>query len=294
MKTFLASALLLLTVFLASCGTKTEVITNTYSGAEPGNIKGKVVLLDTVGGLIADASNVRVELEGTKYFTVTVTDGSWELKDIPAGTYPSLQYSRKNFPTFKLHQEPWGGGFGAYLVGGGGTQYDRQQDLYQISQVSVNIIIRDFENYTEFIARDTVINSVNRTVYDSIIIPKGRATFSSRVLDVPKNKEFNYYGGIFFGAQPLIDPTDPITFLYSTTMEDYLSQTDLTTGMCNFTINAATLKKTGFISGQTVYCLSFFGNRYLSENKYFDYENHLDIYPGFSPYHSEVKSFILP
>jgi hypothetical protein len=293
MKIFLASALLLLTVFLASCGTKTEIITNTYSGAEPGNIKGKVVLYDTIGSAIADASNVKVELEGTKYSTLTAKDGFWELKDIPAGTYPSLQYSRKNFATFKVHQDPWGGGFGAYLVGGGGTQYNNQE-LYEVSQISVNLTIRDFEDYTELIPRDTVISTINRTVYDTVIIPYGQATYSSRVLDVPKKNVYNYYGALFFSKQPDIDPTDTKTYLYTTSVGDYLYQTDNITGICNFTFTTPTLKQSGFVAGETVYCVSYFGNEYVSSSRYYDYEHTQMIYPGFSPNHSEVKSFILP
>src|SRR2546423_15517606 len=102
MKTLFAILPLFFVVLLASCGAKTDVI--TYSGSEPGNVKGTVKLFDTNGVALSDASGVKVAMEGTKYSTLTASDGTWELANVPAGTYPSLVYSKAGFPTYKSYQ----------------------------------------------------------------------------------------------------------------------------------------------------------------------------------------------
>lgn len=286
-------AFFLFTGLIAGCGTKTEVITNSYSSAEPGNIKGKVTLYDTNGVVLSDASGVKVVMEGTTFSTLTASDGTWGLVNVPAGTYPSVMYSKEGFPTFKSHQNG-NGSIGAYIVGGGGTQYDGFRDLYQICNISVELVLRGFEDYSQLTAHDTLINLQRQTVYDTVIIPFGKTTLSSHVIDIPKNSVYNYYGGLFFGVSPDIYPANPKTYLYATLKVSGVQQTDYVTGVRDFVIIASELKKAGFKSGQTVYCVSYFGNRFLSYNSYFDYELGMTIYPGLSPHHSEVKNFILP
>src|SRR5438105_15695001 len=102
MKTLLAIIPLFFAVMLTSCGAKTDVI--TYSGSEPWNVKGTVKLFDTNGVAISDASGVEVFMEGTDYSTLTASDGSWELANVPSGTYPSLVYSKAGFPRYKSYQ----------------------------------------------------------------------------------------------------------------------------------------------------------------------------------------------
>src|SRR4051812_10340194 len=99
MKNLAAITSLLFAFLLASCVTKTDVI--TYSGGEPGNVKGTVKLFDSNGVAISDASGVKISLEGTNYSTLSASNGSWELTNVPAGTYTSLVYSKPGFPTYK-------------------------------------------------------------------------------------------------------------------------------------------------------------------------------------------------
>jgi hypothetical protein len=256
-------------IYLTGC-TKTEVVTNTYSTAEPGTIKGKVILHDTTNVLLTDASGVSVSLEGTKYTTLTAADGSWELDNVPAGTYASLMYSKNGFPTYKSYVIPQygqSGAIGAYIVGGGGTQYDLPKTLNQISYISDDIVIRAFEDNVD----------VTQTI------------FSSRVLDAEKSYD-TYYGAIYFGLRPDIDPTNAKTFLYFVG----LGQADRSTGNHDFPVLLSDLKNAGFTSGQKVYCAAYFMNSANLSVYYTDPATGTIIFPGFSPYHSEVKSFLLP
>lgn len=291
-------------VLIVSCGTKTNII--TYSGSEPGNVKGTVKLFDTNGVAISDASGVKVSMEGTSYSTLTATDGTWELQNVPAGTYPSLMYSKAGFPTYKSYQsatqgniDPTPGNIGAYIIGGGGTQYDGIQNLYQISNISVNLVLRAFEqDYKKITWHDTR--------YDTLVIPNGLATFSSRVLDNPPNKLYYYNGVLFFGKNPNIDPSDTKSFLFESCFSlqngyfqtgyyaSNYTTTNLSTGIADFTVNKLFLQSAGFVSGETVYCVAYFGNQFIYYNYYIDPATGMIIFPGFSPNHSEVKSFVLP
>jgi hypothetical protein len=297
-------------VLIVSCGTKTNII--TYSGSEPGNVKGTVKLFDSNAIAISDASGVKVAMEGTSYSTLTAADGTWELQNVPAGTYPSLMYSKNGFPTYKSYQSAiqgylgTPGNIGAYIIGGGGTQYDGIQSFYQISNISVNLVLRAFEeDYKEITEHYAVINSNLAYVYDTLVIPNCQSTFSSRVLDNPPNKIYAYDGVLFFGKTPNIDPTDTKTFLFESCFAtqgynagqyyaNAYTGTNLTTGIADFTVNKLFLQSAGFISGEIVYCVAYFGNQFIYNNYYIDPQTGMIIFPGFSPYHSEVKSFILP
>jgi len=289
---------------LVSCGPKTEIVTNTYSTAEPGNVKGTAKLFDTNGVAIPDASGVKVTMEATSYSTLSATDGTWELQNVAAGTYPSLVYSKTGFPTYKSYQgstqgqQGTSGNIGAYIIGGGGTQYDGVQNFYQISNISVNLVLRAFdEDYNQLTWHDTH--------YDTLVTPNALATFSSRVLDNPPNKIYPYEGVLFFGKSPNIDPTDTKTFLFESCYTDQgyyanqytasnLTGTNISTGIANFTVNKLFLQSAGFIPGETVYCVAYFGNYNIYNNYYIDPPTSMIIFPGLSPHHSEVKSFILP
>ncbi len=87
--------LLLAAVLLTITGCKDHLPTNP---AQTGTIVGRVVLNDEsiaasqhspipLGG---SYGGVRVSLVGTDYSTVTQADGSWQLKDVPAGIYDIL------------------------------------------------------------------------------------------------------------------------------------------------------------------------------------------------------------
>jgi hypothetical protein len=312
MKTLFSVIYLFFTVLLISCGAKTNVITNTYSTAEPGNVKGTVKLFDTNGVAIPDASGVKVGMEGTSYSTLTSTDGTWELMNVPAGTYPSLMYSKSGFPTYKSYQsatqgqQGTSGNIGAYIIGGGGTQYDGIQSFYQISNISVDLVLRAFEeDYKQVIYRDTLINSYLYQVPDTLVIPQCQSTFSSRVLDNPLNKIYWYDGVLFFGKTRNIDPAETKTFLFESCFSTngyYAGQyyayayttTNASTGIADFTVNKLFLQSAGFTSGETVYCVAYFGNQFIYYNYYIDPATTMIIFPGLSPNHSEVKSFILP
>ena len=305
MKIILIITLTFLSSLILSCGPKTNVI--TYSGSEPGNVKGTVKLFDSNGVAISDASGVKVAMEGTQYSTLTAADGSWELANVPAGTYPSLMYSKTGFPTFKSYQGSnqgyphTPGNIGAYIIGGGGTQYDGIQTFYQISNISVNLVLRPFEeDYKQ------ITYSYNNNAYDTLVIPNCQATFSSRVLDNPPNKIYSYYGVLFFGKTPNIDPVNTKSFLFESCYSwsqnqfqngysaSYFTRTNESTGIADFTVNKLFLQSAGFISGDTVYCVAYFGNQFIYNNYYIDPATTMIIFPGFSPYHSEVRSFLLP
>ena len=129
----------------------------------------------------------------------------------------------------------------------------------------------------------------------------GQSTFSSRILDKSvATYYYGYYGVLFFGKSADINPSDPKSFLFQTCFynntpnPNYITQATSGTGIANFNVNKLLLQSAGFASGEKVYCVSCFGNRFILRNYYTDPQSGMIIFPGFSPYHSEVKSFILP
>ena len=69
------------------------------------------------------------------------------------------------------------------------------------------------------------------------------------------------------------------------------------TGIADITVLRTDLQKAGFAPGDVIYCCAFASPEYLmytTTAAWFDPRFDQNVYSGFSPYHSEVKSFILP
>jgi len=65
-------------------------------------------------------------------------------------------------------------------------------------------------------------------------------------------------------------------------------------GAFTFDIYRDTLYKVGFKSGENVYAISVAGGDVCEYSFYMDVATGKPVYTGFSPIHSEVKSFVLP
>lgn len=180
---------------------------------------------------------------------------------------------------------------------GNGTYYyslDKGKvSVYQLPILFPNIVIRPFED--DISISDTLVtDSLGNQYYksDTLIKKNNTAIFSSR-------SQF-YYGQysvmsrIYFGKTKNFDPLDTKTFLYASDLI-YNSDGVDTTGIANITIIRTDLVKAGFSSGDSIYCAAFASPMILLKNAtWYDPETDTNIYSGFSPHHSEVKSFILP
>jgi hypothetical protein len=285
-------------IFLSGCTEK--VVAPVIGTGAPGNIHGKVTMYDTVldpftykGAMkIDDASGVQVGVEGTSYSTMTDEQGNWHLSNIPSGTYPSIIFSKPGFATQKATN--LASSIGYTIVNNGDVAVNI--DMYRRSLISCGIILRAFQDYTQYGYHDTVIAGngaypIYTTVEDSVRIPYGAATFSTRILDQFFNSFYPCYGELFFGTDPHVDALDPSTFLYSTGTQSFYSSFS---GIIDVVILRSTLINAGFRPGQTIYCVAYCGGQFFQNSYYIDMKTGNTIYSGLSPNHSEVKSFILP
>jgi hypothetical protein len=279
-------------IFFSSCTDKT--ITFIGPGG-PGNIHGKVTLYDTIfdpfsfyAARINGVSEVQVTIEGTSYSTATDSLGEWQLNNIPSGSYPSIVFSKVGFATRKATN--LGSNVGFSIVNNGTQTVNI--DLFRISLISCNIVIRPFEEYTKYGEHDTLDRLPDGTPWyhyltDSIQIPNGAAILSSRILD---GNIYPFYSILYFGTNSHIDAFDGSSFLYSTGPQ-YVNTSF--TGTADILVLRSALIDAGFRPDQTIYCVAYCGGRF-SGSEYEDMGTGMTINSGLSPNHSEVKSFVLP
>lgn len=291
-KTFVLFAFLYV---LAGCKSNptTQVV---YTGsAIPGTIGGNGVLLDTLYdnftqnySLLPDAENVQVSLEGTNFNAVTDKNGAWKINNVPPGVY-NIVYQKDGFATSKSISKEFAGN---------GIDQVEFFSLYRISKISLELILRSFEDYIrispprEIYYYDSLGKLQYGVVRDSVFYKNGHATLTLKILDAPANIGRYVTSAIFFSKTDNISPSDGSTFLYSmityTESNGYYS-----TGDINFDVIRDDLLKAGFSLGDKIYCTAFAGKNTI-RTKYKDPETYRDVYTGFSPHHSEIKSFILP
>ena len=89
------------------------------------------------------------------------------------------------------------------------------------------------------------------------------------------------------GKNPFINPLKPASYQFGTGI---IGLDSLETASA--TVTRSELLYSGFQSGETIYVAAYAAT--TPSEPYMDTVAKKWIYTGFSPYHSEVKSFILP
>jgi hypothetical protein len=275
--------LVLLVVFFFGCKDS-----STNSGSIPGDIIGTIYQVDdTLYQPMSDKSGVNVSLVGTLYSTLSDSSGKWHLTNIPAGTY-TIRFSKGGYVS-STRQD--------FVFSGNGTYFyeadfsSRSPAILPLPNLFPNIVLRPFEDLLQLNYRgDTIWGGSHHSVYDTIITKLGIAPFSSRSQFMYNGK--SVYGAIFFGKNETIDPGDPTSSLYA--IINYYDTKNDSSGVANFVVHRSDLLQSGFSENEIVYCCAFafaYNNNYDS---WVDANTGRYAYSGFSPHHSEVKSFILP
>jgi hypothetical protein len=147
-------------------------------------------------------------------------------------------------------------------ITGNGTYYPKlgATEMYPIPHLTSNLVLRPFESE--------------------------QAIFSTQC----EKRNVYVFAAIYFNTTEHIDPADPGSFLYFTFSSDYQDAS----GNFNITVYRSNLLKAGFTPDQTIYCSAFATTDPVIGASWYDPETNKTVYSGFSPNHSEVKSFVLP
>jgi hypothetical protein len=251
-----------------------------------GNISGFVTVLDTFFHGMTDNSGVTVSLEGTAFKTVSDASGKWNLSNVAPGTY-TLTFSKDNYATRKDQN---------FQFTGNGTFYYNlgySTSMYPIPNLFPNIVLRPFQDYAQITFRtDTIIylDSSHRfpthiELYDTLIMPMDFAVFSSRSQYLYNQQ--SVYGIVFFAKTPNIDPGNASSFLLSINSNTNAD----TAGITNFGVHRSDLLRSGFSSGDNIYCSAY---AFYSLISWIDPATNKKIYTSLSSHHSDVVSFIIP
>lgn len=257
-------------------------------GSAPGNITGLVQLYDTLYHPMTDNSSVSIALEGTSFHTTSDASGKWTLANVPAGIY-TLVFSKDHYLTKKDQNTEFpGNGTLYYSLGGNPTT------MYSLPALFPNLVLRPFEDYIQItFVRDSIVRDASGNFikdiqfFDTVITKSDLAIFSSRSQYLYNGESISTI--FFFGTGPGIDPATSASYLFSIVSYPYAD----TSGLTNASIHRSALLKAGFSSGATIYCSAYAFASYIL-NTWYDPVTNKPIYSGFSPHHSEVKSFILP
>ena len=256
MKTLFAISLLVFAGLLASCGTKTEAITNTYNGSGIGDIVGFVKVYDTLYQQMKDNSGVNVSLDGTQFSSLSGLSGKWQLMNIPAGSY-KITFSKDHYALYKNYN---------ITVTGNGTYYYDYATILPLPSLYPTLTLRGFDTSTK------------------------SATFSTHSQPVYNGNPVRTM--IYFSKNSVIDFLDINTYSYISEIGRNDSDS---TGTANIIIPVNSLYASGFSSGVTIYCCAFATTDIVLSYAYWtDPETEQRLRVGWSPNHSEVKSFILP
>jgi len=276
------------------CSKESNPVTNyiyTHSdSALVGTMVGYVQLYDSsyqnwINSIfISNSSGVLVSIEGTPFKTTTDSTGRWKLSNIPAGTY-TIQFSKQGFAMQKIV---------AYKFIGNGTDLVNTQYLYQIPTLHSSIVLRQFEDVNEARAIDTIYiypngDTLHYQVFDSVLVTQGRAIFSG---SIKENLGFmEVMVNIFLSRSSAIDPKDPSTFTVMSRFTRIIYHGNYS---ADISFYRDSLYSAGFKPGDKIYCLAGAMTMQNEYSNYFDIDKGKFIYTGFSPYYSDVKSFILP
>jgi hypothetical protein len=269
-------------IIFSSCK---ETVT-TPGGGTPGNIVGFVQLYDTLSQAISDNSGVVVSLPGSTISAVSDATGRWQLTNVPPGTY-KIFFSKPGFSIIEDFNVVFQGNGTFYYNYGVGKSYT---SIYQLQNLYPDIVLRPFEDYLSIVDTSYYDTAGYHYVYDTTIVKYYSAVFSSRSEDVTNTTAT----AIYFGKTKILDPINPKTFLYATDIHYNSDRVD-STGVADITILRSDLLKAGFLPGDSIYCSAFAGiSNILNSTTWIDPETNKTVYSGFSPFHSQVRSFVLP
>jgi len=262
-----------------------------HSASSPetsGTISGTVILIDTAGNSLLDNSGVRIWVEGSSQSVETNSEGYFKLQGLPDGIIP-LVFSKLGFAELYdretiLHASQ----IGSFVP----------LQLFAISKMTPNITIRPFADcYIRYNFRDTQKYSVEAGgiihywLYDSMYETRGLAEFSSRILNAP-NRSGHYSAAIrmYFSKTDSISSLDPDSFEFASSVLEVNSAD----GTVTYDLYRDSLEHHGFKTDSKIYCAAFASGENTYYQSYIEPASGKKIYTGFSPLHSEVKSFILP
>ncbi len=251
-------------------------------------INGAVALIDTAGNFVAGLSGIQVAVDGGSQSTLTDSMGHFTLENVPDGNIP-LIFFKPGFAEFHDHCTVSAASHSATY----GTA-----SLFQISRISSNIVLRPFgECFVRYNFRDTQVFShaagiyIHSWLYDSLYEQYGLTQFSCRIMDAPNHLgRFGASVQIYFSDQDSISPAGVNSYRFATQQQTV----DVNDGSVSFDIYRDSLLKHGFVSNSTIYCTAFANGYYTQEIFYTDKASGKEIFTGFSPLHSEIRSFVLP
>ncbi len=302
MKTYIVLFLLSLCCF--GCGEKIVTVHENNSGANSsgkGSAVGQAFFYNAFGENLSTFEGVVVTLEGTSLTGKTDSMGRWRIDSIPPATY-TIVYSKNGCPDYKSFN---------LLIPGEGTVYYQNPSSIQITLlpntdyvIAHDLVLRPFEDATDYVYRDSVFLDSNKTLQhiyrtDTLLL-KNETTKFSLPFTVTIFDSTNlvrplggYSARVFFSSTKDIDPTDKRT--YRMISMGLSKETIFQGGSASADISflRSTLLQSGFHPGDIVYCVGYVQS-YNLLGYYYDYALHTTPYVGYSPHHSEVKSFILP
>lgn len=230
MKTIQILLLLCITIFTAACGSS-DTATSTSGGDIPlGELKGKIVLYDSLGKILSDASGATVQLEGTSFSATTDANGIWSIKDLPSRTY-SITFTKSDFHTMKNT---------SYQFLGGGISYYGETPLQQQLRFTGTLDGFVFQPGT---GQGALYYDFSATAPDSVLIE----------------------ARIFFSRTPAIDPSDSNSYQTYIIEYPWFGSSSHSRNRPLYVTDFIPF----FKSGDTVYVKMFFGFR-ASLNQYFD------------------------
>jgi hypothetical protein len=147
----------------------TEIILN-------GNITGVILLYDENRNQILDASGVIITLEGTLLTTVTSKNGSWLIKNVPAGIY-NIKFTKDGFPTVMYYN---------IQFVGGGTLAINEQRLGHLPSINVTSLRTISSSSMNRIIAKGSVSSTSTTSHNIFIF------FTRRPIHMSTNMLFDY------------------------------------------------------------------------------------------------------
>jgi hypothetical protein len=277
--------LLAATILLLSSCKETTV---TGTGAA-GNIVGFIQVMDTLSNAMDDASGVTVSLPGTPYTALSDHTGRWQLSGVPEGTYKIL-FSKAGYSSFEEFNISFQGNGTFYYKYGVAPVV-----IFGIPNFHPDLVLRPFEDHLTLRDSDYYDSlGYYHYVQDTIIQKYYSAEFTSK--SQYTHPYFSMYLGVvlYFSKTKNIDPMDTRSFLLTSLQLSY-DRTYDSTGTGDFTVYRSDLQKSGFSSGDSVYCQAYSGlENILNVSTWTDPETNKIVYGGFGISRSNVRAFLMP
>jgi hypothetical protein len=266
MRLYYLPSVFLLSLLLGSCK---DTSTSYSVGTGNGNIYGYIYLLDSNGNDISprDFSNFLISIPGGSQSTSTTVDGQYELQGVPTSGSFTLVFSK---PGFAEHRDI-GHIFRASVPGSLIEDYNTVI-MYRIRQLTPDLVLRPFQSLNGADSPHTV------------------AIFTCRIMDSLGKNQYGGYIKLFFSKTSSIVASDPQSYQYTLP----LTGIDAESGISTVGIFRDSLLNNGFSQSDTIYCIAYYTGFYTKNEFYIDNATDKRIYTGLSPFHSEVRSFILP